>query len=85
MELKEKIKITIDKITKQNKSDYKKIWILFALSILTACSTFLNPPIVVTSVAFVAIATLTIKMFLRIKECGRLQNKLISLMKDLEQ
>lgn len=85
MELKEKLKITIDKITKQNKSDYKKIWLLFILSILTAASTFLNPPVILTSVAFVTIGALAIKMFLRIKESGRLQNKLISLMKDLEQ
>lgn len=85
MELKERLKTTIDKISKQNKSDFKKICVLFALSIITAVATFFNLSVTVTSIAFIVIAVLTLKMFLRIKECGRLKNKLISLMKDLEQ
>lgn len=85
MELKERLKATIDKITEQNKSDYKAIWGMFLLSIITAVITFFNVPVAITSIAFILIATFTLRMFLRIKECGRLKNKLISLMKDLEQ
>lgn len=85
MELKERLKITIDKITEQNKSDYKAIWAMLVLSIITAATTFFNVPVVITSIAFVIIGASSLKMFLRIKECGRLKNKLISLMNDLEQ
>jgi len=85
MELKEKLKITIDKITKQNKNDFKIICLLFILSIVTAISTFFNVSVTVTTIAFIIISIITLKMFLRIKECGRLKSKLISLMKDLEQ
>ena len=85
MELKERLKITIDKISKQNQSDFKKICVLFVLSIITAVSTFFDLPAVLTSIVFVVVAILTLKMFLRIKECGRLKEKLINLMKDIEQ
>lgn len=85
MELKEKLKSTIDKIGKQNKSDFKKLCVLFLLSIITAAATFFEIPVVATNIGFIVIAVLSLKHFLRIQECGRLRNKLISLVKDLEQ
>ena len=85
MELKEKLKFTIDKISKQNSQDYKRIWFLFLISVATAASTFFNCPVAVSSTIFIVTMIVTLKMFLRIQEGGRLKNKLISLMKDLEQ
>lgn len=84
MELKEKLKSTIDKISKQNKADSKKLFALLVLAILTAVATFFEIPEVATNTAFVVISILSLKHFLRIQECGRLKNKLISLVKDLE-
>lgn len=85
MELKEKLKSTIDKISKQNKADSKKLFALLVLAILTAVATFFEIPEVATNIAFAVISILSLKHFLRIQECGRLKNKLISLVKDLEQ
>ena len=59
--------------------------VLFLLSIITAAATFFEIPVVATNIGFIVIAVLSLKHFLRIQECGRLRNKLISLVKDLEQ
>jgi hypothetical protein len=83
--LKDRLQKAIDNINKETKKDNFKLWILLFASIANATLSLFDVPIIITSLMFVIIPVISFKIMTRINEYKVFQEKLISLLKGLEQ